>query len=132
MGIKIMMSPEVVNSVAGALITKQVFREIARRSVRTPLDEHCFAAFAHQGLSRRLQPLGLGDIAKLLSCSPGRVQDLLAEHALHARARGACRVCRGASKELRGLLLKEKKTNRGIEEPLSVFALLQASQRGAR
>jgi hypothetical protein len=51
LGIKIMMPPEVMDSVAGALIAKQVLREIIGKSVITPLDEHYFAVMMHKGVS---------------------------------------------------------------------------------
>ena len=127
MGIKIMMSPDVVDSVARALIAKQVLREIVRESVKTPLDEHYFAVTMHKGVSDNLQRLSFKDISKLLSCSNARVHQLVAEHTARGRARGGCKLCNGASEELKGLLVQEAGRRHGSREPLSLLVLLESS-----
>jgi hypothetical protein len=127
MGIKIMMPPDVVNTVAGALIAKQVLREIVRESVKTPPDEHYFAVMMHKGVSNSLQRLSFKDLAKLLSCSTGRVHHLVADHMVYGSARGGCKVCNGASEELKRLIVEEEGREHGSKEPLSLFILLESS-----
>jgi hypothetical protein len=124
LGIKIMMPPEVMDSVAGTLITKQVLREIVRRTVRTPLDEHYFAVVMHKGVSGELQRLGFKDLAKILSCPTSRVHGHIAEHMVNGSARGGCKTCNGASKELKALVVEEKNKNHGSKGPLSLFIAL--------
>jgi len=121
-----MMPPEVMDSVAGTLITKQVLREIVRRSVRTPSDEHYFAVVVHKGVSDELQHLTFKDLAKILGCSTSRIHTHIAEHMLDGSARGGCKVCNGASKELKALIVDEKKKNHGSRGPLSLFIALSA------
>ncbi len=126
MGIKIMMPSDVVNSVAGALIAKQVLREIVRKSVKTPSDEHYFAVMMHKGVSDNLHRLTFYDLAKLLSCSTGNVHHLIADHMVYGSARGGCKVCNAASKQLKELIVEEKDKDHGGEDPLSLFILLSA------
>jgi hypothetical protein len=122
-----MMPPEVVGSVAGALIAKQVLREIVRSSVKTPADEHYFAVMMHQGVSDDLHHLSFIDLAKLLSCPTTQVHRFIAEHMLSGSARGGCKVCNDASKKLKRLIVKEgKKEHRG-EEPFSLWILMSAA-----
>jgi hypothetical protein len=121
MGIKIMMPPEVVNSVTGALIARQVLREIVSKSVRTPQDEHYFAVMMHRGISGDLQRLSFNDLAKLMACPTQKVHHYIAEHMVNGSARGGCRVCKGASKELRDLIVEEKSKDRGVDDPFSLF-----------
>lgn len=132
MGVKIMMPPEVVNSVAGALIAKQVLREIVRSAVKTPLDEHYFAVTMHKGVSENLQPLSFLDLAKLLSCSTGRVHKFIADHMIYGSARGGCKVCNGASRQLKELIVEEKYKDHGANDPLSLFILLGAASQKRR
>jgi len=127
------MPPEVVNSAAGALITRQVLGEIVRKSVRTPLDEHYFAVMVHKGLADDLHRLNLNDIAKLMSCPSSTVRHFIAEHIVSGSARGGCKFCKGASKELKTLIVEEKGKDHGIEAPFSLFVTLSAissSRRG--
>ncbi len=124
MGIKIMMPPEVVNSVAGALITRQVLREIVRKSVKTPLDEHYFAVMMHKGVSSDLQHLNFYDLAKLLSCPTSTVHHHIAEHMIYGSAPGGCKICNGASKQLKKLVVEEKHKDHGVEAPFSLFITL--------
>lgn len=128
-----MMPPEAVNSVAGALIAKQVLREIVQKSVKTPLDEHYFAVMMHKGVSSNLRRLTFLDLAKLLSCSTGKVHHLIADHMVYGSARGGCKVCNGASPELKELIVEEKDKDHGADDPLSLFILLSsATSRGRR
>jgi hypothetical protein len=125
LGIKIMMPPEVVDSVAGALIAKQVLREIVRNSVKTPLDEHYFAVMMHKGISGDLKRLSFGDLAKLLTCQTTTVHHMIAEHIVNGGVRGGCKFCNGASRELKALIVEEKSKNRS-EEPFSLFIAVSA------
>ena len=127
MGIKIMMPPEVVDSVAGALIAKQVLREIVRNAVKTPFDEHYFAVIMHKGVSKSLHRLSFLDLAKLLSCSTGKVHKLLADHMVYGSARGGCRVCNAASHELKELIIEEKDKDHGAGDSMSLFILMSAA-----
>jgi hypothetical protein len=121
-----MMPPDVVNSVAGALITRQVLRQIVLKSVKTPLDEHYFAVMVHKGLADDLERLRFNDLAKLLSCPTPKVHHLIAEHMINGSARGGCILCKGASKELKTLIVEEKDKDHGIEVPFSLFVTLSA------
>lgn len=121
-----MMPPEVMDSVAGTLITRQVLREIVRRTVRTPLDEHYFAVVTHKGVSGEIQGLTFKDLAKILSCPTSKVHALIAEHMINGSARGGCKICNGASKELKALIVEEKNKNHGSKGPLSLFIALSA------
>jgi hypothetical protein len=131
LGIKIMMPPEVIDSVAGALIAKQVLREIVRKSVRTPDDEHYFAVVMHKGVSEALRHLSFNDLAKLLSCPNSRVHTHIAEHMISGSARGGCGICRGASKELKALIVEEKDKDHG-RGPFSLFIALPAASSARR
>ena len=127
-----MMPPEVIDSVAGALIAKQVLREIVRRSVRTSLDEHYFAVVMHKGVSEELRHLSFSDIGKLLSCPTSRIHAHIAEHMISGSATGGCKICKGASRELKTLIVEEKKKNHGSQGPFSLFIALSliSSSRG--
>lgn len=118
-----MMPPEVVDSVAGALIAKQVLHEIVRKAVKTPLDEHYFAVTVHKGVSADLQHLNFSDLAVLLSCPTARIHHLMAEHMVSGSARGGCQYCNGASKELKKLIVEEKRKPHKAGD-VSVFMLL--------
>jgi hypothetical protein len=126
LGIKIMMPPEAVSSAAGALITRQVLSEIVRKSVRTPLDEHYFAVMVHKGFADDLGHMTLNDIAKLLSCPSSTVRHLIAEHIVNGSARGGCKFCKDASKELKTLIVEEEGKDHGVEAPFSLFVTLSA------
>ena len=121
MGIKIVMPPDVVNSVTGALIAKQVLREIVNKSVKTPSDEHYFAVMMHKGGSGDLQHMSFLNLAKMLSRSTETVHHYLADHMIYGSARGGCKFCNGASKELRTLIVEEKEKDHGSEEPFSLW-----------
>ena len=116
-----MMPPEVVNSVTGALIARQVLREIVNKSVRTPFDEHYFAVMMHKGVSGDLQHMSFNSLARLLSRSTETVHHYLADHMIYGGARGGCKVCNGASKELKRLIVEEKGKDHGSEEPFSLW-----------
>ena len=122
-----MMPPEVVNSVAGALIAKQVLREIVRNSVKTPFDEHYFVVMMHKGISADLHHLSFTDLAKLLSCPTAKVRHLIAEHMVYGSARGGCKFCNGASRELKALIVEEKHKDHGAEDPFSLWILVSAA-----
>ena len=122
--VKIMMPPEVMNSIAGALIAKQVLREIVRRAVKTPSDEHYFAVMMHRGISEDLHHIGFGDLAKLMDCPTSTVHRHIAEHMLSGSARGGCKFCNGASRGLRLLIIDERKRDRKTRDPFSVFITL--------
>ncbi len=127
-----MMTPEVVEGVAGELIAKQlkwVLREIVRTAVKTPFDSHYFAVMLHQGISENLDNLKFNDIAKLLSCPTTTVHGYLAEHMIYGSARGGCRVCNGASKELQSLITEEKGRSR---DTLSVFITIDSLRSSRR
>jgi hypothetical protein len=124
LGIKIMMPPEAMSSVAGILITKQVLGEIVRTAVRTPLDEHYFAVVMHKGVQGDLQRLSFKDLAKILSCSTSKVHRHVADHMVKGSARGGCKFCSGASRELKELIVEEKKKNHGSDGPFSLFIAL--------
>jgi len=116
-----MMPPEVINSAAGALITRHVLREIVRDAVATPIDRHYFAVMVHKGISADLQRMSFNDLAKLLSCQTETVHHYLADHMIYGGARGGCKVCNGASKQLKRLIVEEKRKDHGIEAPFSLF-----------
>jgi hypothetical protein len=108
MGIKITMPPDAVNSAAGALIARQVLREIVSKSVMTPFDEHYFAVMMHKGVSGDLQHTSFNDLAKLLSRPTPMVHHYIAEHMVSGSARGGCKFCNKASQELKKLIVEEK------------------------
>jgi hypothetical protein len=122
--VKIMMPPEVMRSVAGALIAKAVLREIVRRAVKTPSDEHYFAVMMHKGISEDLHHISFGDLAKLMDCPTTTVHRYIAEHMLGGSARGGCVFCNGASRGLKALIIDEKKRDRKTRDPYSVFVTL--------
>ena len=118
LGIKIMMSAEVMENVAGTLIAKHVLGEIVRKSVRTPSDEHYLVVVMHKGVSADLQHMSFRDLAEILSCPPGNVHAHIAEHMVAGSARGGCKICKGASRELKRLILEEKeKSKSGSPSP---------------
>lgn len=119
MAIRITMPPDVVDSVSGALIAKQVLGEIVKRAVKTPQDEHYFAVLMHKGVSEHLSHLTFNDIAAALSCPTSTVHHFMAEHMMSGSARGGCKVCNAASEELRQLIVEEKG-----KDPLSVTITL--------
>lgn len=127
-----MMPPDAVNSAAGALITRQVLSEIVRKAVKTPLDEHYFAVMVHKGFADDLQRMNFIDLAKLLSCSTAEVHHLIALHIVCGSARGGCKLCKGASKELKTLIVEEKGKNHGIDAPFSLFLTLSAASSSRR
>jgi hypothetical protein len=126
LGIKIMMPPEVVDSVAGALIAKQVLRQIARTAVRTPYDGHYFAVMMHKGLSSDIRSLSFNDLAKVLSCPTATVHTYIAEHMIYGSARGGCKICNAASPELQSLIVEEKDKGRSDRDLLSVFITMDS------
>jgi hypothetical protein len=119
-----MMPPEVVNGVTGALIARQVLREIVSKSVKTALDEHYFAVLMHKGVSGDLRRSSFSDLAKLLSRPTSTVHHYIAEHMVNGSARGGCKMCNGASKELKRLITEEKDKDHGSEDPFSLFITL--------
>jgi hypothetical protein len=124
--VKIMMPPEVMRSVAGALIAKAVLREIVRRAVKTPNDQHYFAVMMHRGISEDLHHISFGDLAKLMDCPKTTVHRYIAEHMLGGSARGGCVFCNGASRGLKALIVDERKRDGKTRDPYSVFVALDA------
>jgi hypothetical protein len=124
--VKIMMPPEVMRSVAGALIARAVLREIVRRAVKTPMDEHYFAVLMHKGISEDLHHLSFGEVGKFLDCPNTTVHRYITEHMLEGSARGGCRFCNGASRGLKALIVDEKKRDRKTRDPFSVFIALDS------
>lgn len=122
--VKIMMPPEVMRSVAGALIAKAVLREIVRRAVKTPLDQHYFAVMMHKGISEDLHHLSFSEVAKLLDCPKTSVFRYVTEHMIEGSARGGCKFCNGAARGLKVLIIDEKKRDRKTRDPYSVFVAL--------
>jgi len=130
-----MMPPDVVNSVTGALIARQVLREIVNKSVKTPYDEHYFAVMMHKGVSGDLQHMSFLSLAKMLSRSTETVHHYVADHMIYGSARGGCKVCNGASKELKTLIVEEKGKDHGSEEPFSLWitvASISSARRRSR
>lgn len=121
MGIKIMMPPEVVNSVTGALIARQVLREIVNKAVKTSFDQHYFTVMMHKGVSGELRHMSFTDLARMLSCPTPTVHHYIAEHMVSGSARGGCKFCKGASKELKRLIVEEKEKDHGVEDPFSLW-----------
>ena len=115
-----------MDGVAGALIAKQVLREIVRRAVKTQDDEHYFAVVMHEGVSEELPHFSFNDLAKLLSCPTTRVHAYIAEHMVSGSARGGCKICKAASRELKTLIVEEKKKNHGSQGPFSLFIAVSA------
>jgi hypothetical protein len=132
LGIKIMMPPEAVNSVTGALIARQVLREIVNNAVKTSSDEHYFAVMMHKGGSGDMKAMSLGEIAKMLSRPNSTVHRFIAEHIVGGSARGGCKVCNGASKELKELILEEKDRDHASEEPFSLWITVASISREKR
>ncbi len=124
--VKIMMPPEVMRSVAGALTAKAVLREIVRRAVKTPLDEHYFAVMMHRGISEDLHHLSFAEVGKLLDCPKTTVYRYITEHMLEGSARGGCKFCNGASRGLKALVIDEKRRDRRTRDPYSVFIALDS------
>ncbi len=120
-----MMPPDAVDSAAGALIAKQVLREIARSRVKTALDEHYFAVMLHKGVSRNLKHLTFVDISKLLGRPTASVHRMIADHMVNGSARGGCKLCNGASKELRALVVDDEIRMRN-DDPFSLFIMLSS------
>jgi hypothetical protein len=128
MGIKIMMPPDVMDSVAGALIAKQVLREIVAKTVKTPKDEHYFAVMMHHGVSESLMRLNFLELSKLLSRPTSTIHHYIAEHMVYGSSRGGCRVCNSASKQLKELIVEEKgNVRRRAEQPFSLFILMSSA-----
>ena len=96
-----MMPPEVMTSVAGALIAKQVLGQIVQSSIKTPFDEHYFVVTIHKGVSKELPRMLLKDIGKLLSQPPSSIRRHVADHAVFGSAKGGCKICAEASPELK-------------------------------
>ena len=116
-----MMPPEAINSAAGALIARQVLREIVSKTVKTPADEHYFAVMMHKGVSGELRHMSFTDLGKMLSRPTPTVHHYIAEHMVSGSARGGCKVCKGASKELKALIVEEKDKDHGVEDPFSLW-----------
>ena len=91
----------------------------------TPLDEHYFAVMMHKGISGDLKRLSFGDLATLLTCQTTTVHHMIAEHIVSGGARGGCKFCNGASRELKALIVEERSKNRS-EEPFSLFIAVSA------
>jgi hypothetical protein len=116
-----MMPPEAINSAAGALIARQVLREIVGKTVKTPADEHYFVVMMHKGVSGELRHMSFADLAKMLSRPTPMIHHYIAEHMVNGSARGGCKVCKGASTELKALIVEEKDKDHGIDDPFSLW-----------
>jgi hypothetical protein len=131
-----MMPPQAAKSASGALIARQVLREIVHNSVKTTSDEHYFAVMMHKGISGDMQHMSFNALAMLLSRSTPTVHHFIADHIVNGSARGGCDVCNGASKELKNLFVEEKDKDHGSEEPFSLWiamaSLAQAKRRSGR
>ena len=131
-----MMPPQAAKSASGALIARQVLREIVHNSVKTTSDEHYFAVMMHKGISGDMQHMSFNALAMLLSRSTPTVHHFIADHMVNGSARGGCKACNGASKELKNLFVEEKDKDHGSEEPFSLWiamaSLAQAKRRSGR
>jgi hypothetical protein len=131
-----MMPPEAVKSQTGALIARQVLREIVDKSVKTEFDEHYFAVMMHKGISGDMQHMSFSAVAKMLSRPTPTVHHFIAEHMVNGSARGGCRVCNRASKELKNLIVEETDKDHGSEESFSLWitvaSMAQANRRSGR
>jgi hypothetical protein len=136
LGIKIMMPPETVKSQTGALIARQVLREIVDKSVKTEFDEHYFAVMMHRGISGDMQHMSFNALGMMLSRPTPTIHHFIAEHMINGSARGGCEVCNGASKELKNLIFEEKEKDHGSEEPFSLWiavaSIAQARRQSGR
>jgi len=136
LGIKIMMPPETVRSATGALIARQVLREIVDKSVKSAFDEHYFAVMMHKGISGDMQPMSFSAVARMLSRPTPTVHHFIAEHMVSGSARGGCKACNRASKELKNLIVEETDKDHGSEEPFSLWvavaSMAQANRRSGR
>src|SRR5207253_909851 len=101
-------------------------REIVRRAVKTPLDEHYFTVVMHRGISEDLHHISFGDLAKLLDCPRSTIHRYVAEHMWSGSARGGCVFCNGASKGLKALIIDERRRDKKTRDPYSVFIALDA------
>jgi hypothetical protein len=131
-----MMPPETVKSQTGALIARQVLREIVHNSVKTEFDEHYFAVMMHKGISGDMQHMSFNALAMLLSRPTPMVHHFIADHMVNGSARGGCKVCNGASQELKNLIFEEKDKDHGSEEPFALWVAMasvaQARRRSGR
>jgi hypothetical protein len=116
MGIKIMMPPDVMERIAGTLLTKHLLGEIVRSTVKTPFDQHYFTVVLHKGVSNELPHMLIRDVAKILGCPTSTVHRHIAEHAVYGSARGGCRLCMQASKELKAQIMTHELKGRGRTE----------------
>jgi hypothetical protein len=136
LGIKIMMPPQAAKSASGALIARQVLREIVDKSVKTAFDEHYFAVMMHKGISGDMQHMSFNALAMMLSRPTPTVHHFIAEHMINGSARGGCEVCNGASEELKSLIFEEKEKDHGSEDPFSLWiavaSIAQARRRSGR
>jgi hypothetical protein len=132
LGIKIMMPPETVKSQTGALIARQVLREIVAKSVKTEFDEHYFAVMMHKGISGDMQHMSFNAVAKILSRPTPSVHHFIAEHIVNGSARGGCTICNRASKELKNLIVEETDKDHGSEEPFSLWITVASMAQARR
>jgi len=72
------------------------------------------------------------DLAKMLSRPTSTVHHYLAEHMVNGSARGGCKVCNGASRELKSLIVEEKDKDHGSEAPFSLFVALASMAQSKR
>jgi hypothetical protein len=131
-----MMPPETAKSATGALVARQVLREIVDKSVKTAFDEHYFAVMMHKGISGDMQHMSFSALAKILSRPTPTVHHFIAEHMVSGSAVGGCKVCNRASKELKKLIVEETDKDHGSEESFSLWVTLasmaQANRRSGR
>ena len=127
-----MMPPGAVKSQTGALIARQVLREIVDKSVKTEFDEHYFAVMMHKGISGDMRHMSFNALAMLLSRSTPTVHHFIADHMVNGSARGGCEVCNGASKELKNLFIEETDKEHGSEEPFSLWIAMASMAQAKR
>jgi hypothetical protein len=124
MGIKIMMPPDVMTSIAESLIVKHVIGELVRNSVKTESDQHYLTIVLHKGISSQVRSTTLRNIAKLLSCPTSVANHHIAEHFVSRNSGGQCTVCQQASTELRGRIQTMETTDEGKDSPSMLSVIL--------
>jgi hypothetical protein len=127
-----MMPTESAKSATGALIARQVLRDIVHNSVKTASDEHYFAVMMHKGISGDMRHMSFNALAMLLSRSTPTVHHFIADHMVNGSARGGCEVCNGASSELKNLFVEETDKEHGSDEPFSLWIAMASMAQAKR
>lgn len=117
-----MMTPEVMDSVAGALITRQILQEIVRHSVKTEFDRH-YVVTMHKGVSQDLPRMSFTNLAKLLSCPKSAIHADIAEHMINGSKMGGCKVCHRASEGLKMQIVAEEDGRGGHERLVGLITV---------